>query len=329
MPNKPNGTAVRERQNSAPKLFDDNNAQERSSTSQSQNGGNSKRKVSELKSDFTENTTLHGLRHVFKNPFWLRLIWLVLLLTLASYYLSSVADGIQKYFKYPISTVVTTKFPGSMDFPAVTICPLNLLQKSKIIMSEDDPQFKKLGLNLSAWEATSAVRNGRPCGHALLCCCSSPMFITDASTLVENCTKDYADQVRSVIKKTPSILNLTKYFQVYSQSIQGLLGWCQFGANSRFCYPSDFKQTVTDFGPCYTFNSKRAGFPLRKTQFGGAAAGLTLILDIDVLQHTVCRLSEGFRILVHGQGEYISWDGIDVQAGTSASITVSLQKVWV
>ena len=322
---KPSGSDNAGRPNSAPQSLDDKTNKVNDATCD-----NSERKISDLKSDFIENTTLHGLRHAFKGntPYWLRLMWLVLLLTSASYYLSSVFDGIEKYFNYPISTVITTKFPGSMDFPAVTICPLNLLQKSKIMMSEDDPEFKKLSLNLSACEVTSAVRNGRPCGHALLCCCSSLMLFANASSLVENCTEDYANQVRSVIEITPSILNLTKYFEFYSQNIEDLLVSCQFGADAHLCYPSDFKQIVTDFGACYTFNSKQAGFPLRKTQFGGAAAGLTLVLDIDVLQHTVGRLSDGFRILVHGQGEYTSiWNGIDVQAGTSASIAISMQKV--
>lgn len=60
-------------------------------------------------------------------------MWLLLLmLSSGGYNISSVNRAVSEYRIRSIKTVLSTKHPEEIDFPAVTICPLNLFAKSKI-----------------------------------------------------------------------------------------------------------------------------------------------------------------------------------------------------
>ena len=102
--------------------------------------------------EFVDNTTLHGIRYVFKKPrhILIRLIWFVLLLTSGGYYIFTVYTAFITYFDRPINTVVSSKNVEGMDFAAVTICPQNDFTKSKLYMTDDKPLFASTRLNISA-----------------------------------------------------------------------------------------------------------------------------------------------------------------------------------
>ena len=101
--------------------------------------------------EFVDNTTLHGIRYVFKKPrhILIRLIWFVLLLTSGGYYIFTVYTAFSTCFDRPINTVVSRKNVEGMDFPAVTICPQNDFAKSKLYMTDDNPLFASTGLILA------------------------------------------------------------------------------------------------------------------------------------------------------------------------------------
>ena len=114
---------------------------------------------SEMWREFVDNTTLHGIRYVFKKRHIpIRLIWLLLLLASGGYYIFTVYRAFNKYYERPINTVVSQKNLKEMDFPAVTICSLNAFAKSKIFMTDDNPLFASSGLNISSCAVTAGVR---------------------------------------------------------------------------------------------------------------------------------------------------------------------------
>ncbi|XP_029191656.2 acid-sensing ion channel 5-like isoform X1 [Acropora millepora] len=285
--------------------------------------------VSEMLKAFVNATSLNGIRYVFwKRPLWARIGWLAILLGFTGYFLFSAHRSIIKYVKRPINTVITQKYENELEFPAVTICPLNLISKKKLLALDDDATFVKYDLNDSFCSATAAVRNGKPCGAAMMCCCLNLLFF-DASAVVPNCDPQYARSLIAAQNISGQFFDTERYFQKYAQRIEEILvpTLCVFDSDvSNQCGTSDFISTATDWGMCYTFNGDPDN--VKKSQISGHAGGLTLLLDAQTDDQTIGRLSEGFTVIIHRQGESFSaWDGINISPGTYASINLHQQRI--
>ena len=287
-------------------------------TSKSQTAG-------EMWHEFVNSTNLHGIRYVFlKRPLVLRLIWLVILLTSGGYYIFTVVRAFNKFYARPINTVVSKSYVKEMDFPAITICSLNFFSLSKVLMMDDNPLFASSSLNISTCAITASVRQTRPCGLSLICCCVH----IDQAVVIPNCTKQYKEDLLNAINRSLHLPDIEAFYQHYSQDISEILGpWCAFGWEETPCYASDFVPHVTPWGMCYTFNSGVRS-EVRAAEVGGVSFGLTVALDAQLPEYTQGKFSEGFKVLVHGQGEYFDeWEGINVAPGTHVVIGVSQQRV--
>ena len=218
------------------------------------------------------NTTLHGIRYVFtKRHIVIRLTWMILLLTSAGYYILTVYEAVNKFYSRPINTVIGTTHVKEIDFPAVTICPLNFFAKKKLYMTDDNPLFASSGLNISACALTSRVRGNRPCGLSLLCCCRPPQSVNTTASL-PNCTDQYRQALLGVLRRASHHVDFESFFRYYSQDINALIGpVCTFGLSSK-CSPSDFLPLVTSWGMCMTFNSGNAG-KVKIIESGGVTRG--------------------------------------------------------
>ena len=284
----------------------------------------------ELWREFVDNTTLHGIRYVFmKRHILIRLLWLVLLLISGGYYVSIVYGAINKYYDRPINTVVSRKHLKQMDFPAVTICPLNMFTKSKIFMTDNNPLFASSGLNISSCAVTSKVRGNLPCGWSLLCSYDLPRYLDSISGL-PNCTSQYKQVLVDAMNKSFHRPDQEDFFRHYSQNISTLVGpMCYFGWEELDCFAKDFVPLVTPRGMCYTFNSGNDG-KVKTVNSAGVSTGLTVILDAQTHEYTYGRYSEGFKVLVHGQGEYMDdWEGINVGPGQHVLIALLQKRVCI
>lgn len=278
--------------------------------------------------EFVDNTTLHGIRYVFiKRHAFTRLIWLILLLSSGGYYIFTVYRAFEKYYSRPINTVVSRKHLRKMDFPAITICSNNLFSRSKVSLADDDPSFASSGLNISSCAVTSRARANRPCGLSLLCCCT-PFDNENESLALPNCTFEYKQELLKDIQVSNHRIEVESFYQKYSLNISNLLGpTCQFSWRQTQCSITDFDPTVTEWGMCYTFNSGRES-EIKIVDTAGVSSGLTLLLDANIAEYTRGKFSEGFKVLIHGQGEYYDeFDGISVGPGQHASIALSQKRV--
>lgn len=62
--------------------------------------------------------------------------------------------------------------------------------------------------------------------------------------------------------------------------------------------------------------------------YGDVSAGLFVMLDLHVNDHFFGFYSEGVRVLVHNQGEYINpWNGVLVAPGSHAQISITRKVV--
>ena len=246
----------------------------------------------------------------------------------------SIYRSIGKYFKFPIATVMKIYHPeDGMQFPAVTLCPMTTLTKAKISMKDNDPLFSMLGLNIAACNATAVVRAGRPCGEALLCCCSS-YEDNEISVALDSCTEDYKKDLLEVIKKNRRSFDDREFHQAYGPSIRRIIipRTCRFGLSDGGCSYKSFTSIITDHGLCFSFNAARHGEQVLKASYGDISSGLSLMLDLNLHDHMIGSFSEGIRVIVHHQGVYINTlNSVLVAPGTHAQISarkkvVSLMK---
>ena len=282
--------------------------------------------------EFVEGTTLHGIRHVFgnKKP-WAKALWLLFLLASAAYFFYNTYKNFEKYYKFPMTTKLRNINVRAMPFPAVSVCPSNIFQKSKIYALDNDSIFIDQGLNISACDLTAAVRKGRPCGHALLCCCVIIGAAFHASDFISNCTQEYKDELRDAINRKEELFDAAKFLSVYSQNITEMLtSFSSFGPTFLHVKEGDFTETITDFGKCYTYNSGKPGYPIKTIQTIGSSRGLNLALDLNVDDYAMAMWTGGLRVVIHNQGEYFDlWNGVLVSPGTMVSMMVSQTKVGI
>lgn len=278
---------------------------------------------------FVDATSLHGIRYVFwRRPLWARIGWLIILLAFTGYYLFTAYKSITNFASFPINTVITQKYVDKLDFPAVTICPLNLISKNKMSTLDNDPNFIKFGLNDSFCSATAQVRGGKPCGAAMMCCCVTFLLFDGAKT-VPDCTSQYAGSLSAALESSGNYFDTVRYYNKYGQGIDDMLApnVCLFDTDFvNQCGVSDFTTTVTDWGKCFTFNADPDN--VKTTQLNGPGGGLNILLDAQVADQTIGRLSEGFTVVIHRQGEFfVPWDGINVSPGNQAVITLHQQRI--
>ena len=292
------------------------------------NNKNNSQSSSEVWRDFTDNTTLHGIRYVFmRRHILVRLIWILLLLASGGYYVFVVYNAFSKYYGRPINTVISTTYLNQMDFPSVTICSLNLFAKSKLLMTDDSPLFASNGLNLTSCAVTSGVRGNQPCGLSILCCCTPPEFSQITSRL-PNCTSKYRQELLDAMEQSSHHPDFDSFYRYYAQDINSLIGpICTFGWEEKPCSSNDFSPVVTPWGMCYTFNSGTDG-KTKTVDSGGVSSGLSVILDAQTDEYFQGKFSEGFKVLIHGQGEYVDeWEGINVGPGQHAVVALSQKRV--
>lgn len=276
---------------------------------------------------FAANTTVHGLRYVFESPSrFRRVIWLLLLLGAMAIYVFLVEQSVAKYYSNPVNTEFSEIVPekGELTFPAVTICNLNRFVKTKINMFENDDNFYKMSLNLSACEAIKMANIHLSCGQGLLCA-----FERFGSAVAENCNETTRQQIISVLNSTKKpIFNPEEFLSTYGHDFEDMfVYYCRFAAIEN-CTSADFQPSLTQNGLCFTFNSGENATTVRGTRRAGTSGGLSVILDVQANENTISEFSRGLRVVVHDQGTFINLEkGFNVFPGSHTLARVTTTKV--
>ena len=283
--------------------------------------------------DFASNTTIHGLKYVVETSLHIcrRVVWAIFLFTAASAYFYYSTLSFEKFLSRPIRTEISQETPvDGLNFPAVTICNLNQLVRSKIDITDEDENFEKLGLNISGCSETRSVRGNLTCGQALLCA-----FRDYANVLVDNCNKTTQQNILNVLNNTKRIFDEETFLANYGHDLLGkygmseVNGYCLFSQKMIECSEQLFAPIVTSRGICYTFNSGNtgAGKPFR-SQYEGTDLGLTIVLDVQTNESTFSESSSGLRLIVHDQDTFVNHhSGFIIYPGAHASVAVKLTQV--
>ena len=279
--------------------------------------------------EFVGYTTVHGFRHVFESPSrFFRVVWLILLLGATTGYIYFVQQSVEKYLSNPVTTAFREVIPeqGELTFPAVTICNLNRFVKSKVNMFENDGDFYKMGLNLSACKAVKLVNKDMSCGQGLLCA-----FEQYGSDIADNCNETIRQRIISALNKTNEpIFNPEEFFEAYGHDFNDMFfHYCVFRGR-ELCTPADFRPTLSQNGRCFTFNSGENDTDVLGTSRAGSSGGLSVMLDVQANENTISEFSRGLRVIVHDQGTFINMDkGFNVYPGSHTLVRIAATKVSV
>ena len=277
--------------------------------------------------EFVGYTTVHGFRHVFESSSrFFRVIWLLLLLGATTTYIILVQESVAKYFSNPATTSFEEVIPklGEVKFPAVTICNLNRFVKSKINMFENDKDFYKLSLNLSACENIKTVNKDMSCGQGLLC--AYELF---GSQIADNCNETIRQRIISALNDTEvAIFNPEEFFEAYGHDFRDMfLHYCRFKGKEN-CTADDFYPTLSSNGRCFTFNSGKNQTRIRRTMKTGSSGGLSVMMDVQTNENTISEFSRGLRVIVHDQNTFINIDkGFNVYPGSHTLVGLTVTKV--
>ena len=275
---------------------------------------------------FASSTTLHGLRHVFDKSYSVakRVIWLLFLWSSSATFLFLLSVSVNKFTSKPMKTVVSQATPAAgLKFPAVTICNLNKLMKSKIDVSDEDENFANMGLNISGCSEIREVRGNLTCGQALLCA-----YVWYGTIMVNGCDETMQQNIIKVLSHSSDrLFNEEEFLYKYGHDMASMFVlYCRF-MKSDTCSDKDFVPMVTQYGLCHTFNSGQNNSVLHAI-LEGPDYGLNIVLDVQLNESTISEFSTGLKVILHDQNTFVNrHSGFNIFPGTQASVAVKLRKV--
>lgn len=241
---------------------------------------------------YIQATTAHGVVHIFTEPTFIRkLVWLVIVLGAATGCLYNCIDRIMFWASKPTSTTIMIARKQEMDFPAVTICNLNILRKDYL---------ESVGLE-------TLIRDS--------------MFI---DFLEPEGIRSCNAQLERI-----NVSNITyqSLLEEGKDALQNLIASCHFQGRPCSIDNRNFSPTMTRFGVCYTFNSGKGGTPIHKAHGTGSRLGLRLMVNVSQDQYVATtNYDAGVKIAVHHQSDPPQPDNHGIAAPTGKSAFVSIEQ---
>ena len=229
-----------------------------------------------------------------------------LIIAFFSILLSSFVSTVVQYFQFEVNTIVRVVSEHQVKFPAVTLCNINTLRKSKFKELSKDPKYAQM---LALAKVLSVME-----------------FKGKANNL----------SIPKVSGKT--VRDTYRYFGHTMDRFEdgGMLLNCTF--KKAPCNSSFFKPVLTNLGLCYTFNpggtftrGLGTGDILTASQPGshfGLALRLVVQSDEYILMPTH-EFSVGWKILIHDQRELplVADYGFALSPGTHTFVALMKRKV--
>ncbi|XP_072820291.1 acid-sensing ion channel 3 isoform X3 [Vicugna pacos] len=197
---------------------------------------------------FASSCTMHGLGHVF-GPGGLTLrrgLWAAAVLLSLATFLYQVAERVCYYREFHHETALEERESYRLTFPAVTLCNINPLRRSRLTPNDLHWAGPVL-LGLDPAEHAAYLRAlGRPP--------APPGFMPSPT------------------------FDLARLYARAGHALEDMLLDCRY--RSWPCGPENFTTIFTRMGQCYTFNSGAEGTELLTTPKGGMGNGLEIMLDV-------------------------------------------------
>ncbi|XP_028841363.1 acid-sensing ion channel 2 isoform X4 [Denticeps clupeoides] len=265
-------------------------------------------------SAFAQRSTLHGLRFIF--PFGLghpatsrRLLWSsallasILLLALESF------ERLSYFLSYPHVTSVDAVASGSLVFPVVTFC------------------------NLNVYRFTRLSRNDLYHAGELLELLDVHLQVPEPH-LAEPHVLDFLSERANFSGYRPKPFSMHEFTERVSHDLRDMMLYCRF--QGQECHHRDFTAVFTRYGKCYMFNAAEEGKTLRTTMKGGTGNGLEIMLDIQQDEYLPVwgeteetAFEAGIRVQIHSQAEppFVHELGFGVAPGFQTFVATQEQRL--
>uniref|UniRef100_A0A2I3HLD0 Acid sensing ion channel subunit 3 n=1 Tax=Nomascus leucogenys TaxID=61853 RepID=A0A2I3HLD0_NOMLE len=253
---------------------------------------------------FASNCSMHGLGHVF-GPGSLSLrrgMWAAAVVLSVATFLYQAAERVRYYREFHHQTALDERESHRLVFPAVTLCNINPLRRSRLTPNDLHWAGSVL-LGLDPSEHTAFLRAlGRPP--------APPGFMPSPT------------------------FDMAQLYARAGHSLDDMLLDCRF--RGQPCGPENFTTIFTRMGKCYTFNSGADGAELLTTTRGGMGNGLDIMLDVQQEEYLpVWRDDEetpfevGIRVQIHSQEEppIIDQLGLGVSPGYQTFVSCQQQQL--
>uniref|UniRef100_G3W6Y0 Acid sensing ion channel subunit 3 n=1 Tax=Sarcophilus harrisii TaxID=9305 RepID=G3W6Y0_SARHA len=250
---------------------------------------------------FASSCTLHGLSHVFgAGGLTLRRgLWAGAMLLSLTAFLYQVAERIEYYGQFHHVTVLDEHESHHLVFPAVTLCNINPLRRSRITPNDLHWAGPAL-LGLESGEHAAYLKElGQP---------PAPQGFMPSATY-----------------------DLAELFARAGHTMDDMLLDCRY--RGRPCGPSNFTRIFTRMGQCFIFNSGFDGAELLSTPKGGSGNGLELMMTVQQDEYLpVWKDTEqtpfeaGIRVQIHSQDEPPTIDQLGFGVAPGYQTFVSCQK---
>ena len=247
-----------------------------------------------------DNTSIHGVVHIFKGKSRLRrILWLIVFLFAATTCAGIIIFYIVLWAQDPTSTSISLiSDDEGQSFPAVTVCNLNAVKKDYADQNVVDL------LNDYANPTSGFIQNW------------------PFSNISRSCT----DSLEAISTGNQSQTLLDAYTNG-GHKINEFVVYCGFaGSDGNIVRCEESLQPVfTSLGVCFTFNSAYNGQPDRKVTLAGPQFGLNLVLNVNRSEYL--RLSSsnvGVKVSVHDRNSMPAphQAGVTLSPGTNSYLAI-------
>uniref|UniRef100_A0A8C8VLU3 Acid sensing ion channel subunit 1 n=1 Tax=Pelusios castaneus TaxID=367368 RepID=A0A8C8VLU3_9SAUR len=260
---------------------------------------------------FANNSSLHGISHIFRHGALSlrRLLWALFFLGSLGLLLLVCMERLAYFFTYPHVTKLDEVAAPNLTFPAITICNLNEFRFSRITRND----LYHVGELLALLDARYEI--------------SSPHL---AEPQLLAALRDKANFRH--FKAKP--FDMADFYNRTGHDMADMLLQCSFRGTG--CTARNFTAIFTRLGKCYTFNSGAPGTELLTTVKGGAGNGLELMLNIQQEEYLPVwgdtdetSYEAGVKVQIHSQDEppFIDQLGFGVAPGFQTFVSCQQQRL--
>ncbi|KAI8786722.1 amiloride-sensitive sodium channel subunit gamma-2, partial [Biomphalaria glabrata] len=304
---------------------------------------------------YTSRVSLHGIVFAVDSKHTLnRSLWILILLGATAALTVQLYNNINRYFEYGTRSEIHLGF-SSLEFPAITLCNVNIMRMSMLNESSSDLQefiasLQKLDLRAKAGssraEKKGFVNEYGKNNYGRNVYFNDFLDSYDAGAKLNDSEVEDYDQGEdsyydtskpkswSAVGKRSFLVNLfdklTDYYsfmdlskqQNVSHQFDDMLRQCSFA--TRRCIKNFTKITYSDHGNCYTIQNKSY-----VSYTSGPQGGLQLILYLETDEYLPLLTSgKGAQIVIHKQKTIpLPDDGISVSVGQQTMIGIQQTRI--
>lgn len=271
-------------------------------------------------SSFTESTTLHGVRFMFTGNIFRRLLWTLALISCLGFCSYQVYSSLGTFYDRPFNTKITTKTAGNeieeLNFPAVTICNVNYINRRLVKYLLNRANFTKEEIELKLAVYAEIMAGSRD-------------VFTDTETEKRHPELFHHIHGGKNVQKQ-------NYLEIFGHRIEDmLLPSSVFNSciiNDMTCGSRNFTAFTTSMhNQCHTFNPGHEDSPIILATAAGHLNGLRLLLNVEKDSYLDNAASPivGLRVLVHDQHTFPMMEQFSfaVRPGVRTLCSIKRKKV--